>query len=156
MIEFDMLKKINFFEKFSDEILEKITPLLQTRAYASNEVIFNQDESSERIYMVIEGDVALHCTVEDGRVLSLDKVSKGETMGLASLLPNTFTRFSAISINNSRLGIFDSSDMLDLFSKNYKLGYAIMSHVVIWFKRKTDIRTNQLVDHFRRHPLLNV
>jgi ATP-binding cassette subfamily B protein len=55
----DRLQAIPLFKNFSDELLQKITPLFKTSNYAENQIIISEGDKGDQFYILAHGKVAV-------------------------------------------------------------------------------------------------
>ena len=110
MVQASALQKYNLFGGLMEEQIEKILPLLQTERFNPGEVIIAEGKPNDKIYFLIEGQVAV--TKKD---ITLAHFSEGEAFGemeVLDVMPSIATIKSlssvmAMSISNKTLrGIY--------------------------------------------------
>jgi len=58
----DFLKKTRMFSPLSDELLWKLSPLLKYQQLSKSDHITKEGETNSRIYLLIDGQIALYCS----------------------------------------------------------------------------------------------
>ncbi|MCH8473837.1 MAG: cyclic nucleotide-binding domain-containing protein [Opitutales bacterium] len=73
-----LIKEIREAFTSSEENQKKI------KKYASGDWLIRESERQERVFIILEGEVALYKTTDDGQRLQVDSLSSGDMMGLLS------------------------------------------------------------------------
>jgi CRP/FNR family transcriptional regulator len=73
------------FDKLSREAADDLASLMHPSSYPAKMVLFSENEPSNYIYVVLEGEVKLSMNSSEGKRLILRIARKGEIVGLSSL-----------------------------------------------------------------------
>lgn len=75
-----------FFNSLSPEALKDFEAMEHPTSYPSGKLLFSENEESQGIYVVLDGEVKLSINSSDGKRLILRIAKKGEILGLTSTL----------------------------------------------------------------------
>lgn len=75
------LENFNLFSSFSMKEMEEMSRMTAMRSCQKNQVIFFEDDPSDKIYFLKEGKVKLSRFAEDGREIIVAILGPGELFG---------------------------------------------------------------------------
>ncbi|MFA6583299.1 MAG: cyclic nucleotide-binding domain-containing protein [Elusimicrobiaceae bacterium] len=103
----EKLKKISFFEKFSDAELAALCARLKPRACAAGEIIFRENETGDSLYLVAESSVRVDkCVSEEGeqycsKILAV--INPGDFLGEMALIDEQHRSATATALEPTQL-----------------------------------------------------
>ncbi|MBU1386607.1 MAG: cyclic nucleotide-binding domain-containing protein, partial [Proteobacteria bacterium] len=147
MVEKDLLKTIVFLQDLPEPMLEKISLNTQIQMFKSQTVLFEKNQALKQLYMLASGVVHLTIRTASGENLILDKVTPGRTFGIAALMKESSTSFSAMCAEDSSIITFSSEKIHQLFVEDFKMGHKLMSHIVKLFKDRMERHTSQFLHY---------
>lgn len=135
------LARISLFAHLSPVELRIIEGLLHHREYLAGEVVFDEGEEGQAIYIVREGEIVLsrHAQGDDGRIATLGTGSFFGDMALLDNLPRTA---QARAAQPSRLAAFFRDDFLGLMDTHAR----IASKIALQLAREMGRRLRQQHD----------
>lgn len=119
------LQDIDIFKYTLTEDLAHIAEITKEIEYKPDEIIFNEGEIPDAMYMVIEGRVRL--TRGDQEVMTADKKDVFGTWALFDDEPRVAT---ATSLGETRLLRIDKEDFVDLLADHVRITQSILKTVV--------------------------
>ena len=78
-----LLKTVDLFQDIPSELLSQISQISKAKDYESGEVIFNEGDYGDSMFIVIEGEVSIQ---KNGKSIAL--LDKGSSLGEMALLDN--------------------------------------------------------------------
>src|ERR1700736_2497428 len=99
----DLLRSMDLFEELADSELGKIARLLKEHRFSENEVIFNQGDPGDGLYIVLQGRVRIATTDSFGRERVLAFYGPGEFFGDMAVLTGAPRSASASASTNLRV-----------------------------------------------------
>ena len=78
-----LLKTVDLFQDIPSELLSQISQISKAKDYESGEVIFNEGDYGDSMFIVIEGKVSIQ---KNGKSIAL--LDKGSSLGEMALLDN--------------------------------------------------------------------
>ncbi len=154
MVGIEDLKKINFIQNLSDDILGKIGTVAQLEAFDEETILVRQDQTQHLIYMLVSGKIFLNCRASSGQALTLDELVPGQTFGVSALLDNSPATYTAICAEDCKVITLASAQMLQLFNTDYTIGCTVMQQVVEKFKTRMNKHTIQFLQSLKNHPAM--
>jgi CRP/FNR family transcriptional regulator, nitrogen oxide reductase regulator len=102
------LANARLFQQLSRDAVSAILGLASSRRVAANSIIFQQEASADRLYMVRTGQVRYFYLTQDGKKLILTWVRAGEIFGINAVMPARSTYLvSAETRHDSELLIWE-------------------------------------------------
>jgi CRP/FNR family transcriptional regulator, cyclic AMP receptor protein len=105
--------------------LIKISKLVHLRQYSKNEIIFNENESGQCMYIIKSGIVEISKIITSKKIV-LTKLDDGSIFGEISLVEDTPRDATAKSIGKTEVLTFFRSDLLKLIDKDPRLSSFIL------------------------------
>lgn len=153
MIAIDDLKKILLLDDFTDAMLEELRPLVQFREYKEREIVFNENDPAESLFMLKRGKVVMEVEVSPRLVMTLGAVKYGFCFGWSSLSgAERIHKSNAICTEPSEVMWVPGEEFLELLERHPEQGYRVMKNIFSIFKRRMERRTVQLINVIRNHP----
>ena len=106
--------KTSLFQTMAAEQLEVIAPLLVSRNFRKNEIIFREEDTNQFMYIILRGQVKVTKITEDGRERILAIHNAGEFFGEMSLIDAMTAPATVTAKENSTLIIFSKKDFSKL------------------------------------------
>ncbi|MBW2707705.1 MAG: PAS domain S-box protein [Deltaproteobacteria bacterium] len=152
MIAFDDLRKIILLENVSDAMLGKMVPLLEMRVFSERDVIFQQGDDADLLYMLKEGKVLLEVDASDTISVSMGAMKAGFSFGWSSLFPGSSYTATAVCVEPTEIIAICGKDLVRLMDENHDNGYAIMWKATDILRRRLGRRTGQFLRAIEHHP----
>lgn len=94
--------------------------------YKKGQVIYDQDQPSTSIYLVIEGKVKVSRLADDGHQVVVDIYQPDEFFGESAFLNMAHRSEQATALESTRLMTWTVSEIEDILTKRPRLGVALM------------------------------
>lgn len=105
------------FAGASEAGLMELVARARCHVYPKNNVLFYQGDPAGSVYLVIDGEVRIGLTNEDGREVSLHLIGPGQVAGLCSLLDGGTQPATASTACESHLAQFDRRELCDWYKR---------------------------------------
>lgn len=125
----DLLARFALIEGFSQDQVEILKPIIEDIRYENDQVIFNQGESADHLYFVLEGRVAIRFKPEDGPVLTVSEVEQGGVFGWSSALGSHSYTSSAICTECGLFVRIEGEDLKNLCQEQPETGILILNRL---------------------------
>ncbi|MBT8366759.1 MAG: cyclic nucleotide-binding domain-containing protein, partial [Deltaproteobacteria bacterium] len=152
MISREDLRQIHILRHLSDEMLDKLVPIIDLLHFDKREVIFRQGEKSQRFYMLKAGKVILELRITDKIAVSLSAIKSGYAFGWSAMMDEESYTIDAICAEPCKVFSFKSEKIKALFEEDHSLGFIMSQRLLEIIKKRYDIRTEQFVKTLRHHP----
>jgi CRP/FNR family cyclic AMP-dependent transcriptional regulator len=98
--------------------------------YRKGQVIYNQDQPSTSIYLVIDGKVKVCRMADDGRQVVVDIYQTDEFFGESAFLASPTRDEQAIALENTKVMTWTTSEIEDIVTKRPRLAVALLQILV--------------------------
>lgn len=127
------LRRCELFYTLTEEQISAISELCEIESYEVGATIFSQGELSDRLYLILEGQVALHRLVNMGNrqaTISIGLLGKGRIMGWSALLGVPSSRTATATCQKPTQVIFFEGERLrSLIEKQTDTGFKVMERL---------------------------
>jgi CRP-like cAMP-binding protein len=124
----EMLKGMNLFEFLKLEELEDIAALARVEEFKAGDYIFKEGDKAEKVYLVLEGRVAVEIEIGPNKKAVVYTETKGKMFGYPSLVkPHTFSTY-ARCMDQVKLVTIKAGDLVEkVFKNDCRRGYLVMN-----------------------------
>jgi len=98
--------------------------------YKRGQMIYNQDQPSTSIYLVIDGKVKVSRLADDGHQVVVDIYQPDEFFGESALLNLTHRSEQATALETTKLMTWTTTEIEDIIQKRPKLAIALLQILV--------------------------
>jgi CRP-like cAMP-binding protein len=152
MISKDDLKKITILSYLTDDMLDKMIPIIDIFRFDEQDIIFRDGDPANRFYMVRRGKVLLELRVSEKATVSVGAVKPGFAFGWSAMLDGgTFTT-DAVCAEETEVFSLRREKILNLLESDIEMGYRMSQRLLRILKKRLDIRTEQFVRLIKNHP----
>lgn len=123
------LPRIPLFEGLEVDQVLTLKSLFEQETYASNTTIITQGEVARYLYLLIEGDAAIHYKPYDGPSLILTRLHAGDVFGWSAMMGSHFYTSSIISETDVTTIRMKGSHLLTLVRDNPEVGKIVLDRL---------------------------
>jgi CRP/FNR family transcriptional regulator, cyclic AMP receptor protein len=135
-----------FFEGMPEDELNLLTGLFHPEEFPSGHVIFRQDQSATRLYMLVQGAVAIRFKPPDGDELTVASISPGGVFGWSSALGRNSYTSSAITTEDSHAVSIPGQILRGLCISHPAMGVIILKRLAELIADRLSGAQDQIVD----------
>ncbi len=118
------LQKSRLFEGLLPEEIEMLGEVTQQKKYAEGEVVFEQGDVGDSLYLLVEGAVEVLHKREDGKEHIITVLEAPEFFGEMSLIDKEY-RSATIRANSEAVMLCLTNENLHSFARVYKNGFTL-------------------------------
>ena len=118
------LKNSTLFNSLTPLELKIVDGLMHERRYLTEEIVFDQGEEGQALYVVTSGRVAI-CRVQGENLVTVAELGPGSVFGDLALLDDSPRNAQARALENCELAVFFRADFLGLMETDAIIGYKI-------------------------------
>jgi CRP-like cAMP-binding protein len=118
------LKNSALFASLTPLELKIVDGLMHERRYLGDEIIFDEGEEGQALYLVMSGRVLINRSL-DSAVEVVAELSAGSFFGDLALLDNSPRNAQARALDNCELAVFFRADFMGLMETDAVIGYKI-------------------------------
>jgi CRP-like cAMP-binding protein len=118
------LKTSSLFSSLTPLELKIVDGLMHERRYLTDEIVFDQGEDGQALYVIMSGRVGIRRAAPNGYEM-VTELAPGSIFGDLALIDNTPRNAQARALENSELAVFFRADFLGLMETDAVIGYKI-------------------------------
>lgn len=122
----DFLRRVEILSRATVEELLRLAAVAKEARFPAGEVIFQNGDIGDALYIVVEGRVEL--TRDGGRIVEI--VGPGQALGTYSVLTREPRYFTAKAVEDTFTIVIAADDFYDLFSHNTEMLESIFRWLV--------------------------
>jgi CRP/FNR family transcriptional regulator len=119
--EIGPLRKIQLFFSLSDEELGLVSDKLIVKRFRKNEIILQEEDTNEYMYIILDGKVKVVQTTEDGKEILLAIHQAGDSFGEMSLIDGKTSPATVVATENSSVSIVSKKDFYSILETQKKV-----------------------------------
>jgi CRP-like cAMP-binding protein len=97
------LAQLPIFHDFNEAQIEQLQPLLEYSPFAPDQVIFEQNQIADYLYILLTGEVLVRYKPDDGPILTVAKIGFGGVFGWSAALGRRVYTSSAITVKDCEM-----------------------------------------------------
>lgn len=152
MISQELLRRYPFFSGLTPKQLITLANIAEVQTVEEGHRFFYEGERLTKLYFLIEGIVSLTIGVPDRdknhnraeqimgnfvtEPITVSTVGSGQLFAWSSLIPPHHSTAGAAAATHSRVIVFDSQDLFEIFELDCQLGYLILQKVAGVIRRR--------------------
>jgi CRP-like cAMP-binding protein len=144
MVPYRLLQGFELLEGLNEDELKAVAAFGHEESFNEGEVIFQEATEARRVYLLLEGRVALRFRLPlkpPSRETTIDTMGKGEAFGWSALVRPHLLTATAICSEPSKCLAFEREDLRQLFQENNHIGFTVMEHLAaVIATRLRDVR----------------
>jgi len=133
MVSTELLRRYPLFAGQSNYMLDEIAMLSSEIAKAEGEWLFHENEDATKLYLVLDGAVALTLFVylngEQKHLATSHSLGKNEIVGWSSIVTPHQYKLGARAVKGSRLLEIDALPLRQLLDDNPEYGYHFLRQI---------------------------
>ncbi len=131
MISAQLLTQFDIFSGLSAEQLAAIAAFGEEVTYAKGEILFSEGQEAKRLFILLEGKVALQVRLVSHRDnITLEIINQPyHTLGWSGLVSPYYYTASAVCQLNSRLVMLDGPALMRFLEAEPTVGFTIMRRI---------------------------
>lgn len=118
------LKESALFATLTPLELKIVDDMLHERRYLADEIIFDEGEEGQALYLVTAGRVLITRALDSGMEV-VAEIAPGSFFGDLALLDNSPRNAQARALDNCELAVFFRADFMGLMETDAVIGYKI-------------------------------
>ena len=130
MVDVAFLTRVRIFANLNGKQLQSLPDKLQPRRYQRGEVIFHEDDPSDRMHIIADGLVKISIASEDGRERDIALFQSGDCFGEMALLDGSNRSETATAVDATETMVLFRQDFLDFLGENPELAADVNTMLV--------------------------
>lgn len=121
--------KISIFSILTEEHLGEITSGIYRKSYNKGDVIFQEGDVADKLYLINRGKIKIYNYTKDGNEQILYILTEGDFTGDSNLFNKGQHKFSAEALDETNICILTKSAFDEIIKKNPEIALQIMQLV---------------------------
>lgn len=134
---------VPIFGDLTEQDLNKITKLGETRKYKKGELILLEEETGAAMFVIIRGKVKIVRTDEKGREVILSILSENDFFGEMAILDGSTRSASVFALEMSEIFMIQRKDFLELMHSHPQVAVSLLRELTLRL-RKADAQIKSL------------
>ncbi|WP_158675235.1 Crp/Fnr family transcriptional regulator [Thiohalobacter thiocyanaticus] len=150
----EALRTIPLFANVDDHDLAQIAAASTVRSYRKNSIIISEGDASSSLYLVLDGELKVYVSDEDGRANIINRLGPGDYFGELSLIDEQPRSASIEALTRCRLSVLTRAYFIDYLETHPRVAIRMLEGMGERLRRTTDhAKSLALMDVFgRRMP----
>jgi CRP-like cAMP-binding protein len=149
MVTTELFKRYEFFAGLTEKHLKALSMIADENTYESGALIFEECSSSDKLYLLIEGNVDLsylaidkmHSYTTPPKEFYAGSINPGEVFGISALIEPYSYNATAKASEQSRIIIIDARELRKLLDQDLQFAYNLSRQTIkALMERLIDLR----------------
>ena len=136
----------------TDEMLDKITRIVDILNFDEREVIFREGDKGTRFHLLKRGKVVLEKRISDKLSYAAGSVKPGYSFGWSAMLEEGDYTLDAVAAEPCEVYSIKGEKLKKLIEEDHTMGYIMTQGLLRVLKRRLDNRTEQFIRVLTQHP----
>jgi CRP-like cAMP-binding protein len=123
------LKKVRFFEKYTDEQLKIFIGISTVKEFKVKETLFEQYDELHEIYVLLNGCLSLGISLPKEKRIRLGTLEEGQLFSWSAVFSPYISTAWVMATCPTRVLAIDSGKLLHEFDRNCEFGFITMSKI---------------------------
>ncbi len=146
MVQGSPIEKAALFNGLTPGELSDVAALARERTFAAEERIFAEGSYGDEIHILTKGMVRIELTLGDNAdCTTIQRFTAGQVFGEVSLADRRNRSATAECETDCEVVSIPSDDLLQLFEKDYRIGYVVMKNLAAVLATRLRKTNSQLI-----------
>jgi len=123
------LKKIRFFDDYTDKQLNIIYKISSIKEFKVKEILFEQYDELREVYILLEGSLSLGISLEKEKRIHLGTIEEGQLFSWSAVFAPYISTAWVMAITPARVIAVDSKKLNQEIEKDCDFGFKTMSKI---------------------------
>lgn len=121
---------VHIFKDLNEEELKAISSMTKEGFYAKGNIIINEGDKIDNIYIIHKGKIKVYKINLDGKEQILYILKDGDTFGENSIFKERKATFYAEAMDDVKLCLLSKEDFMGIISRNPEIALKIMNYLL--------------------------
>jgi CRP-like cAMP-binding protein len=140
------LQEIAFLQKISVENLERVASISKFRCFEKDDVLFDDGEVADKLYLIVSGTVLLQACSEMTGCKPIMTVGKGEILGWSALADKCAYVAKALVTEPLKVIEVDGAKLQAIFDVDTRFGYEFLRRMVNALAKRLSVTWQQVAE----------
>jgi CRP-like cAMP-binding protein len=128
-ITIDELKKVRFFDKYTDEQLKTFIGISSVKEFKVKEILFEQYDELHEIYVLLNGCLSLGISLPKEKRIRLGTLEEGQLFSWSAVFSPYISTAWVMATCPTKVVAIDARKLLLELDKNCEFGFKTMSKI---------------------------
>lgn len=128
-VEVQDLKKIKFFEKYTEQQLELLASISSVREFRVKEIIFEQYDELTDIFVLLQGSMSLGISLPKDKRIHLGTIEEGQLFSWSAIFPPYISTAWVMAITPAKVIAIDARKLNTEIDRDCDFGFKTMSKI---------------------------
>lgn len=129
MVAPNTLTQVSLFQDLDQKHLNLVAEQFNTESFAAGEIVFEQDDPADRVYVVASGKVAIRFKPYDGDLLDVSEIEKDGIFGWSAVLGRKQYTSSAVCLEDTETFWIEGDVLRELAEEHPETGVIILERL---------------------------
>jgi CRP-like cAMP-binding protein len=140
------LQEIKFLQNVPVEYLEKVATISQFRGFKKGDVLFDEGDTADKLYLIVSGTVLLQACSEATGCKPIMTIGKGELLGWSALVDKCAYVAKALVTEPLEVIELDGAKLKALFENDPRFGYDFLRRMVNALAKRLSVTWKQVAE----------
>ena len=140
------LRKMTFFDKFTNEQLDTIASMSEIREFKVKDIIFEQYDELKEVYILLEGTLSLGISLTNDKRIHLGTVEEGQLFSWSAVVPPYISTAWVMAVTPGKVVAIDSKKLNDEIDKDCDFGLKALWEIAITLSHRLSDTRFQLMN----------
>ena len=122
-------KEIKFFEKYTEEQLQKIASVSSVKEFKVKEIIFEQYDELTELYVLLQGSLSLGISLPKDKRIHLGTIEEGQLFSWSAIFPPYISTAWVMAVTPGKVIAIDARKLNAEIEKDCDFGFKTMSKI---------------------------
>jgi CRP/FNR family transcriptional regulator, cyclic AMP receptor protein len=142
--EAESLKRVSLFKRLEADELENLAAAVDQVNYKSGEIIFNESDRGDALYVIDSGSVRIWVLDEDIKPVTLAELKEGDFFGELAVLDRGPRSTNATAINDTELHRLSSDDFQSFLLQHPETSIDVICEIGARMRQTNTLVTNRV------------
>ena len=123
------LKKIRFFENYTEKQLETIAEMCSIKEFKVKEILFEQYDELSEVFVLLEGSLSLGISLAKEKRIHLGTIEEGQLFSWSAAFAPYISTAWVMAMAPARVVAIDAKKLNDEIEKDCDFGFKTMSKI---------------------------
>ncbi len=121
------LKRIRFFDGYTEEQLKKLLSMSSVREFKVKEILFEQYDELTEVYILLNGTLSLGISLAGEKRIRLGTIEEGQLFSWSAVFKPFISTAWIMAVTPSKVMAIDAGKLNDEMEKDCDFGFKTMS-----------------------------
>ena len=129
VLEINELKKVSFFENYSDDHLKIISKISTIKEFSVKEILFEQYDKLSDLYILLEGTLSLGISLPKEKRIHLSNIQAGQMFSWSAGFEPCISTAWVKATSPTKAMAIDAKKLQSEFKKDCEFGFITISKI---------------------------